>query len=458
MAEEVGDAHAPPIAPEWNTHLKNEKGNAGALVVLESKGTWAHAGYHLTASTAGPPLLSLPYAIASLGWGPGMLVLSVAAVVSFYSFYSLSRVMDNMEKQGKRFLRFRDLVNDILGPRWSYYMIGPLQLVVCFVTVISCILLGGQSMKAMYVAVDAMGSLKLYEFIIIFGTLTLLLSQLPSFHSLRHINFFSILLCMGYTICAVSGSIVSGHSSSAPPKKYEVLGTPIHKAFSVFNAISIIITAYGNAIIVEIQATLSPPVTGKMVRGLMICYAVTLVTFFSVAVSGYWAFGNASNGIIFNNMFSQRGESFIPRWLFFTGYALVFLQLIVAAVIYSQPTFEILEGMVGDVNKGRFSRRNLLPRLAIRSLFIAFATFLASMLPFFADINAVLGSLGFVPLSIILPLLFYNMVFKPRVWTRAFWVNYSIVSASIIVAAVGCVASVRQVCLDARTYKLFANI
>jgi hypothetical protein len=54
------------------------------------------------------------------------------------------------------------------------------------------------------------GSMQLYEFIIIFGILMLLLSQLPSFHSLRHINLASLVFCLGFSLCVVGGSIYVG--------------------------------------------------------------------------------------------------------------------------------------------------------------------------------------------------------------------------------------------------------
>ena len=50
----------------------------------------------------------------------------------------------------------------------------------------------------------------LYEFIVLFGIVMLVLSQLPSFHSLRYINLASLLFCLGYTICVVGGCIYAG--------------------------------------------------------------------------------------------------------------------------------------------------------------------------------------------------------------------------------------------------------
>lgn len=120
--------------------------DGGALFVLESKGNWKHAGFHLTVSIATPALLTLPFALRELGWVAGVLALGLCAGVSFYAYNILSQVLENSERRGHRFLRFRDLGAHVLGP-WGYYGIGGIQFLVCFGTVIGSCIVGGQSMK-----------------------------------------------------------------------------------------------------------------------------------------------------------------------------------------------------------------------------------------------------------------------------------------------------------------------
>lgn len=47
-------------------------------------------------------------------------------------------------------------------------------------------------------------------------------------------------------------------------------------------------------LLINLQATIAPPVKEKMFKGLCICYAIVAMIFFSVAISGYWAFGKPS--------------------------------------------------------------------------------------------------------------------------------------------------------------------
>ncbi|CAI0398148.1 unnamed protein product [Linum tenue] len=377
--------------------------DAGALFVLKSKeiGSWVHCGYHLTTSIVGPPLLSLPFAFTLLGWAGGVVSLAAAALVTFYSYNLLSLVLEHYDQMGRRQLRFRDMANQILGK---------------------------------YIHV----------------------------HFFFHTDKF-----YSYSACATAAAIHIGtSSSSSPPKEYSVPGDDTaDRLFGVFNAVAIIATTCGNGIIPEIQATVAPPVKGKMFKGLCVCYAVVLAAFFSVAISGYWAFGNRAQGLVLSN-FVDSGRPLVPKWFVLMVNVFTILQLSAVAVyskfdcwqVYLQPTNEVLEGTFGDPKSKQFSARNVVPRVLSRSLSVVVATVIAAMLPFFGDINAIIGAFGFIPLDFILPVVFYNMTFKPSKRSLVFWLNSSIAVVFSAIGAVAAVAAVRQMSLDAKTYRLFANV
>lgn len=126
--------------------------------------------------------------------------------------------------------------------------------------------------------------------------------------------------------------------------------------------------------------------------------------------------------------------------------------------VYLQPTNELFETTFGDPKMGQFSLRNVVPRVLSRSLSVAAATLLAAMLPFFADIMSLFGAFGCIPLDFILPMVFYNMTFKPSKYSIKFWVNTLITAASSILVVIGGIAAIRQIVLDAKTYSLFADV
>jgi amino acid permease len=232
----------------------------------------------------------------------------------------------------------------------------------------------------------------------------------------------------------------------------------VQKLFGVFTALSVMAGVYGVAIIPEIQATLAPPVTGKMIKGIGLCYSVVVITFYPVAISGYWAFGNQAQGNIFDNLAPSDAPQLLPQWLVGIASIAIVLQLLPIGLVYVQPVFEVLETKMADVTQGRFSLRNVLPRLVFRSLYIAIATFFAAMLPFFGDIISLIGAFGYTPLDFVLPMLFYQIVFKPSRRTAIFWLNWLIIIVFSIVGVMGCIASVRSIIKNATTYHLFADI
>ncbi|KAL9164197.1 hypothetical protein ABFS82_06G089800 [Erythranthe guttata] len=431
--------------------------DAGALFVLKSRGSWLHCGYHLTTAIVAPALLSLPFAFTLLGWSGGVICLTAAGLVTFYSYNLLSIVLEHYAQLGKRHLRFRDMAHDILGPGWGKYFVGPLQLGICYGAVIACILLGGQSLKYIYLVTTRNGSMQLYHFIIMFGGVTLIMAQMPSFHSLRHINLVSLFLCLAYCACTTAGSISIGHSNDKPERDYSITGAGLNRGFGVFSAISIIATTYGNGIIPEIQATIAPPVTGKMFKGLVVCYSVVVTTFFSVGISGYWAFGNKSQGSILSN-FMVNGLPLLPKWFLLITYLFTLVQVSAVVLVYLQPTNVMIERRFADPKRPEFCVRNVIPRLVFRSLSVIAATTLAAMFPFFGDIMALFGAFGCIPLDFILPMVFYNVTFKPSKRSFIFWGNAVIAVVSTVLSAFGAVASVRQIILDAKTYRLFANM
>ncbi|KAK8644696.1 hypothetical protein V6N13_123996 [Hibiscus sabdariffa] len=431
--------------------------DAGATFVLKSKGKWWHAGFHLTTAIVGPTILTLPYAFRGLGWGLGFLCLTVLGCVTFYSYYLMSRVLEHCEKAGRRHIRFRELAADVLGSGGMFYFVIFIQTAINTGVGIGAILLAGECLKIMYENLSPNGSLKLYQFIAMVTVVMIFLSQLPSFHSLRHINFASLLLCLGYSFLVVGACIYAGLSKSAPHKDYSLEPSSSSRVFSAFTSISIIAAIFGNGILPEIQATLAPPATGKMVKGLLMCYTVAFLTFYSVAVSGYWAFGSKSNSNILKSLMPDEGPALAPTAVLGLAVVFVLLQLLAIALVYSQVAYDIMEKQSADVKQGMLSKRNLIPRIILRTLYVMFCGFMAAMLPFFGDISAVVGAIGFIPLDFILPMLLYNMTYKPSRSTLTYWVNLSIIIVFTGVGIMGSFSSIRKLILDANQFKLFSS-
>ncbi|XP_028774842.1 probable GABA transporter 2 [Neltuma alba] len=431
--------------------------DAGAAFVLQSKGQWWHAGFHLTTAIVGPTILTLPYAFRGLGWGLGFFCLTAMGVVTFYSYFLMSKVLDHCEKSGRRHIRFRELAADVLGSGWMFYFVIFIQTAINTGVGVGAILLSGQCLEIVYSNLSPHGSLKLYHFIAMVTVVMIVLSQLPTFHSLRHINMGSLLLSLGYSFLVVGACIHAGLSAKGHSADYSLEPRKSARVFSAFTSISIIASIFGNGILPEIQATLAPPATGKMVRGLFMCYSVICVTFYSVAVSGYWVFGNKSSSNILKSLLPDEGPSLAPTWVLGLAVIFVLLQLFAIGLVYSQVAYEIMEKKSADVKQGMFSKRNLIPRLILRTIYMILCGFVAAMLPFFGDINGVVGALGFIPLDFVLPMLLYNMTHKPPKSSFTYWINMSIIIVFTGAGIMGAFSSIRKLVLDANQFKLFSS-
>lgn len=449
-----------PIINGYGSSLRMTSGrenDAGAQFVLESKGQWWHAGYHLTTAIVGPTILTLPYVFRGLGWGLGFFCLTMMGIVTFYAYYLMSLVLEHCEKQGRRHIRFRELASDVLGSGWMFYFVIAVQTAINTGISIAAILLAGQCLEITYSNIMPNGTLKLYHFIAMVTVVMIALSQFPSFHSLRHMNLVSLLLSLGYTFLIVGACIHAGTSKNAPPRDYSLESSQAARVFNAFTSTSIIAAIFGNGILPEIQATLAPPATGKMLKGLLLCYSVIFITFYSAAVSGYYTFGNKSNSNILQSLLPDKGSALAPTWILILSVIFILLQLFAIGLVYSQVAFEIMEMKSSDAKQGMFSKRNLIPRLILRTTYMIFCGLFAAMLPFFGDINSVIGAIGFIPLDFILPMLLYNMTYKPSKSSITFWINISIIVIFTGVGLLGAFSSIRKLILDAKEFKIFSS-
>ncbi|XP_043694981.1 GABA transporter 1-like [Telopea speciosissima] len=194
-----------------------------------------------------------------------------------------------------------------------------------------------------------------------------------------------------------------------------------------------------------------------MFKGLCVSFTVIATTFFSVSISGYWAFGNLAQSSVFSN-FMVNGIPLVPKWFILMSNVFALLQVLAVTVIYLQPTNEIFEKKFADPKSHQFSIRNIMPRLISRSFSVIVATLIAAMFPFFGDIMAFIGAVGCIPLDSVLPMILYNVTFQPSKRGLIFWINTFIAIIFSGLMVLGAISSVRQIILDSKTYHLFANL
>ena len=81
------------------------------------------------------------------------------------------------------------------------------------------------------------------------------------------------------------------------------------------------------------QVTIAPLVSGKMFKGLCICYAVVASTYLSVGISGYWAFGKEAAGNVMSNLAPSDMPALVPNWLIFVDNMCIIIQLLAICLV-----------------------------------------------------------------------------------------------------------------------------
>ena len=97
------------------------------------------------------------------------------------------------------------------------------------------------------------------------------------------------------------------------------------------------------------------------------------------------------------------------------------------------------------------------PRFALRTAYVAACALMAAALPFFGDVVGVVGTVGFIPLDFVLPVVMYNVALATPRCSPVYLANVAIMVVFTGVGVIGAVASVPKLALDAGKFKLFSD-
>ncbi|KAL2247244.1 UNVERIFIED_CONTAM: putative amino acid permease 7 [Sesamum indicum] len=272
-------------------------------------------------------------------------------------------------------------------------------------------------------------------FILLFGAVQVVFSQIPDFHNMEWLSIFAAIMSFGYTFIGlalgfakvVGDGQIRGDFGGVPTT------TVAQKVWLSSQAIGDIAFAFTyNIILLDIEDTLKapPPENKTMKKASTIAILITSFFFLCCGCFGYAAFGNEAPG----NLLTGFGF-YEPYWLVDIANACIVLHLVGGYQIYSQPLFAVAERYIAKkhpnsrfVNDEYIVKLPLLPhfklnhlRLCFRTVYVASTTGLAIVFPYFNQVLGVLGALNFWPLAIYFPVEMYLAQNKIRAWT-AQWI------------------------------------
>ncbi|XP_065878758.1 lysine histidine transporter 1-like [Euphorbia lathyris] len=408
---------------------------------------WWYAAFHNVTAMVGAGVLSLPYAMSSLGWGPGTVILVLSWTITLYTLWQMVEMHEMIP--GKRFDRYHELGQHAFGDKLGLYIVVPQQ-IICEVGVdIVYMVTGGKSLQKIHnVACPDCKPIKTTYFIMIFASAHFFLAHLPNFNSISGVSLAAAVMSLSYSTIAWGASAHKGREADVDYSYRST--TTAGKVFDFFSALGDVAFAYaGHNVVLEIQATIpstpEKPSKGPMWKGVIFAYIVVALCYFPVALVGYYMFGNhvADNILISLNK---------PNWLIILANAFVVIHVIGSYQLYAMPVFDMLETLL--VKKLHFKPTNSL-RFITRNLYVAFTMFVAICFPFFGGLLGFFGGFAFAPTTYFLPCVMWLAIYKPKKFSLSWITNWICIILGLMLMILSPIGGLRNIILQAKDYEFF---
>ncbi|KAK2413649.1 Lysine histidine transporter 1 [Trifolium repens] len=435
--------------PEIDKRTAEEKAIDDWLPITSSRNAkWWYAAFHNVTAMVGAGVLSLPSAMANLGWGPGVVILILSWIITLYTLWQMVEMHEMVP--GKRFDRYHELGQEAFGEKLGLWIVVPQQLI-CEVGVdIVYMVTGGKSLQKIHdlLCKKNCGSMKTTYFIMIFASVHFVLAHLPNFNSIAGISLAAAIMSLSYSTIAWVASLKKGvqHDVAYGYKATTSPGT----VFNFFSALGDVAFAYaGHNVVLEIQATIpstpEKPSKGPMWRGVLLAYIVVALCYFPVALIGYWMFGNT----VADNILTSLNK---PTWLIVSANMFVVIHVIGSYQLYAMPVFDMIETML--VKKLRFKPTRLL-RFIVRNVYVAFTMFVGITFPFFGALLGFFGGFAFAPTTYFLPCIMWLAIYKPKRFSLSWITNWICIILGLLLMILSPIGGLRQIVLNAKTYGFY---
>lgn len=426
--------------------------------VRRSGGTLS-ATAHVITAVVGAGVLSLPAAMASLGYAGGTIVF---LAFGFVTLYTAQLLADLYCIDGQRQRTYSQMVRTVLGKKWEL-VVAIIQLVNLALTSIPYQIVAARTMETLAKEANHAGVFsKYFPNVLLFGAAQLVLSQVPSLDYLEWASVIGAAASFGYSIAALA---LSAYFAKLPLLG-SAWGSPDGGLWTKLAALGNIMFAFSFAYIeLELQDTVhgdgSPrgPIR-PMKRACNL--AVTIITAFylSVGIAGYGVFGDSDQNRFGVKIQDDILASFPPgtaTWVIALSNALVLIHLIPAYCVWSQPFFSFFEQWA-DESTARTGRRpcgvGAIPfRVVFRTLFVIMSTLVACAIPSLGIILGLAGALAFWPATVLFPIWCWIRVFRPRPGVK--WTLNALNLACFVVTAATAVSGVQQIVSQASQFKIF---
>lgn len=445
----------------------------------------------------GAGVLSLAWCSAQLGWVGGIVTQLLFAVITLYtSFMLCDKLRFPHPTEGERTYTYPGAVRLYLGKNFIVFC-GVIQHLNLVSTSIGYTVTSGIAMASVYRAhcyhynqaariADNVGKFAdptvpgdtgdpcyptVNKYMIIFGCIELLFIQIPDMDRLWWLSIVAAIMSFVYATIGVGLSISRATQHDHPTGTIQGAWhdedyTPAYKTWNIMLALGNVAFAYSfSYILIEIGDTMAAPNENKkMKRSAGIGIGITTFYYVIIGTVGYAAFGNEAPG----NLLTGFGY-FEPWWLIMLANLAIVIHLIGGYQIWTQPFLCMVENSLDKYfpnSKILQSGINIpiprmgtlqLPvvRLIWRSVYVCIATFIAILAPFFNDIVGVMGSLGFWPLTVFLPVEMHIVQKQIPRWSTKWCLLQTLSGFCLLISVAAMIGSIAGVYLDTREYSIF---
>ncbi|CAA3002605.1 lysine histidine transporter-like 6 [Olea europaea subsp. europaea] len=412
------------------------------------KAKWWYSTFHTVTAMVGAGVLSLPYAMAYLGWGPGTFMMVLSWCITLHTIWEMIQLHEY--EPGVRFDRYYDLGRHAFGPKLGPWLVLPQQLIVQVGCDIVYMVTGGKCLKKfMEITCTNCTEIRQSYWICIFGGLQFFLSQLPDFNSISAVSMTAAVMSLCYSTIAWVGCLNRG---KIPNVRYSLKKTSgVDYMFRVLNALGqLTFTFAGGTVVLEIQATIpstpEKPSKVQMWKGTLLAYFINAICYFPVALIGYWAFGQD----VTDNVLVALER---PAWLVAAANLMVVIHVIGSYQVYAMPVFDMMEKTLAR----RLSLpHQLMRRLVVRSVYVAFTLFIGVTFPFFGDLLGFFGGFGLAATTYLLPSMIWLKLKKPKRYSASWIMNWAWVFFGVFVILASTVGGLRNIIVDSSSYEFYS--
>ncbi|GFY83076.1 lysine histidine transporter 1 [Actinidia rufa] len=393
-----------------DTRTAEQKAIDDWLPITSSRNAkWWYSAFHNVTAMVGAGVLGLPYAMAQLGWGPGVTVMVISWIVTLYTLWQMVE-MHEMST-------------------WS--------------------LEGNHYRNSTVWCAKTAKNIKLTYFIMIYASVHFVLSHLPNFNSISGVSLAAAVMSLSYSTIAWVAAVDKGVVKDVD-YSYKAT-TTVGKVFNFFSALGDVAFAYaGHNVVLEIQATIpstpEKPSKGPMWRGVIVAYIVVALCYFPVSLIGYWMFGNSVDDNILITLEK-------PTWLIAMANLFVVIHVIGSYQIYAMPVFDMIETVL--VKKLKFKPTRTL-RFISRNVYVALTMVIGMTFPFFGGLLSFFGGFAFAPTTYFLPCIMWLAIYKPRKFSLSWFANWICIVLGILLMVLSPIGGLRQIIIQSKDYKFYS--